>query len=82
MLSCIGGLLAAAAVRLGLGQSAGKISIGNIMLLIPGIALTNSIRDMFSGDTISGTLRFCEAVLLSITVAFGFVLTLRIGAVL
>lgn len=48
------------------------INIGVIMLLIPGIALTNSIRDMFSGDTISGMLRFCEACVLSITIAWGF----------
>ena len=37
------------------------ISIGNIMLLIPGVALTNSLRDMFSGNTISGLMRFIEA---------------------
>ena len=50
----------------------GSISIGNIMLLIPGIALTNSIRDMFSGDTISGLLRFTEALVLSVVIALGF----------
>lgn len=48
------------------------INIGVIMLLIPGIALTNAIRDMFSGDTISGMLRFCEALVLSIAIAWGF----------
>ena len=31
--------------RNGLGQDVNKIIIGNIMLLIPGIALTNSLRD-------------------------------------
>ena len=48
------------------------INIGIIMLLIPGIALTNSIRDMFSGDTISGLLRFIEALVLSVAIAWGF----------
>jgi len=48
------------------------INIGVIMLLIPGIALTNAIRDMFSGDTISGMLRFSEALVLSIAIAWGF----------
>lgn len=48
------------------------INIGVIMLLVPGIALTNSIRDMFSGDTISGMLRFIEALALSIAIAWGF----------
>lgn len=72
--SCLGGLLAGLAVKLRLGHSADMISIGNIMLLIPGVALTNSLRDMFSGNTISGLMRFIEAVLLALTIAFGFAL--------
>lgn len=48
------------------------INIGIIMLLIPGIALTTAIRDMFSGDTISGLLRFIEALVLSVAIAWGF----------
>lgn len=70
--SAFGGLFAFLSARLGLGMHADKISIGNIMLLIPGIPLTNAIRDMFQGDTISGLLRFCEAVLLAVCVAAGF----------
>ena len=62
------------AVRSGLGDSEDLISIGNIMLFIPGIGLTNSLRDMFSGDTMSGLLRFIEAILLALTIAFGFAL--------
>lgn len=72
--SCLGGLLAALAVRTGLGDNVDMISIGNIMLLIPGIALTNSLRDMFSGNTISGMMRFIEAVLLALVIACGFAL--------
>lgn len=72
--SILGGLGALLLVKIGLGESAYYISIGNIMLLIPGIALTNGIRDMFSGDTISGLLRFAEALLLSVVIAFAFVM--------
>lgn len=72
--SCLGGLLAGLAVRFHLGDSVEMISIGNIMLLIPGVALTNSLRDMFSGNTISGLMRFIEAILLALTIAFGFAL--------
>ena len=50
-------------VGFGLGQNPDKIIIGNIMLLIPGIALTTSLRDMINGDTISGLLGLSEAVL-------------------
>ena len=72
--SCLGGLMAAAAVQTGLGHSEEMISIGNIMLLIPGIALTNSLRDMFSGNTMSGLLRFLEAIIMAMVIAFGFAL--------
>ena len=72
--SLLGGLLAGLAVKFHLGDNVDMISIGNIMLLIPGIALTNSLRDMFSGNTISGLMRFIEAILLALTIAFGFAL--------
>ncbi len=61
-------------VRLNLGQSVEDIVIGNIMLLIPGVALTNSLRDMISGDTMSGILRFMEACIVALAIASGFIL--------
>ena len=70
-------LLSAAAigmVSLGLGEDVNKMIIGFIMLLIPGIALTNSLRDMISGDTISGLLRFLSAVLVASAIAAGYIL--------
>lgn len=70
------GFGALAVVRLGIGQNISKIVIGNIMLLIPGIPLTNSIRDMLSGDTMSGILRLCESLLLAVTIAGGTALVL------
>ena len=53
-----------------------KIIIGNIMLLIPGIALTTSVRDMISGDTVSGMLGLCEALIRALAIAAGFALVL------
>lgn len=50
------------------------IIIGNIMSLIPGIGLTNALRDLFTGDMITGTLRSIEALLLTIAIAIGFAL--------
>ena len=44
------------------------------MLFIPGIAFTNSLRDLFSGDTITGLIRFFESLLLAILLALGFAL--------
>jgi uncharacterized membrane protein YjjP (DUF1212 family) len=72
--SFAGGSLAILVVAIGAGDAADKISIGNIMLLIPGLQLTNSMRDIFSGDTLSALLRFCNACVLAMLIAFGFAL--------
>ena len=56
------------------GISEDTVIIGNIMILIPGIALTNSIRDLFSGDLMSGTLRLLESVIQAMAIAAGYVL--------
>jgi len=55
-----------------------KIMIGDIMLLIPGIAITNSVRDMLIGDTLSGTMRFIESLIWAIAIAGGFMLAIAI----
>lgn len=48
-----------------------KIIIGDIMLLIPGIAMTNAIRDILMGDTVSGTMRLVESTLWAGSLAGG-----------
>ncbi len=53
-----------------------KIIIGTIMLLIPGMAFTTSIRDMINGDIISGMLGLCDALLRAVAIAVGFALVL------
>ena len=59
------------------------VIIGNIMSLIPGIGLTNALRDLFCGDMITGILRSIEALLLTVAIALGFALpTLLLGGVL
>ena len=50
-----------------------KILIGDIMLLIPGLAFCNSIHDMVMGDTISGVLSMFDAVLRALSIAIGYV---------
>lgn len=49
-----------------------KIIIGDIMLLIPGIAMTNAVRDILVGDTISGIMKLVESLLWAGTLACGF----------
>lgn len=65
-------LSAVVLTRFGLDDSVDKIIIGNIMLLIPGISLTTALRDMISGDTISGLLGLCEALIRALAIALGF----------
>lgn len=70
-------------VRWGVGDDINKIIIGDIMLLIPGIALTNSLRDMISGETMTGILRFLNAVLVAAAIAAGYIVAVHlIGGVL
>lgn len=52
------------------------VIIGVIMLLIPGLAMTNATRDMLSGDTISGVMRFVESLLWATVLALGFMAAL------
>lgn len=59
-------------VSAGIGQHADKITIGNIMVLIPGLAFTNSLRDLINGDTISGILGISEAIVKAVAIAIGF----------
>jgi len=74
---------AAGAVVGGFVQDAAIMIIGTIMLLIPGRALTNSLRDMIDGDMMSGLLRFLSAVLSAVAIAAGYLLAAQItGGVL
>lgn len=77
------GTFAVLFVKIGFGNDLDNIVIGNIMLMIPGVAITNSIRDMISGDTMSGLLRFAESIIKATAVTLGFVLaTVYLGSLI
>ena len=65
-------IFAIIALKLNWINAVDKVVIGNIMTLIPGIGLTNAIRDLFVGDSIAGLLRFIEAVLTALALAAGY----------
>lgn len=48
-----------------------KVIIGTIMPLVPGIALTTSIRDFFNGDYLSGAIHMIDAILTAFCIAVG-----------
>lgn len=70
--SAIVTLLAFLTVKIGWIDRVDTVIIGNIMTLIPGIGLTNALRDLFVGDSITGILRFIEAILTATAIAAGY----------
>lgn len=76
--SFVSGTLAIISTHLGFGNNADKIMIGDIMLLIPGLLLVNSIKEMLNRDVVTGLYRFVEAVFVAVAIAGGFALSVLI----
>ncbi len=72
----LGGFSAVLLCLWGVGDNLDKIMIGDIMLLIPGMALTTSIKDMMCGDIIAGLLRFIESIMVAGAIALGYAIPL------
>ena len=58
------------------------IIMGDIMLMIPGLAITNAVRNMLVGDTISGAVRLLESLIWAAALAGGFMMALAIVGML
>ena len=54
------------------------ILIGDIMLLIPGLAMTNAVRNLLGGNTISGVVRLIESLIWAAALAGGFMTAMLI----
>ena len=76
IISFLSGLFTILIMSTGLGAHQDKIMIGGIMLLIPGIAMTNSVRDMLIGDIVTGMLRLTNSLLQAAAIACGFALSI------
>lgn len=61
--------LAIIASKLGIIAKPDSTIIGCLMILTPGIAITNSLRDMIGGNLVSGTMRMVEAILIATSIA-------------
>ena len=79
----ISGLIAAIAVSNGFAENIDSIIIGSMMPMLPGVAITNSVRDFMSGELISGLTGMALAVFTAIGIAMGtgFVLSLYVRGV-
>ncbi|WP_445488993.1 threonine/serine exporter family protein [Niallia sp. 03133] len=65
------GLIAFAAVYLGLGKEVDKIIIGSVMPLVPGLLITNAVRDLMAGHLVSGISKGAEAFLTAFAIGSG-----------
>ncbi len=48
------------------------VMMGTIMVVIPGLLMCNAIRDLFSGDTYSGTSELLNAVITTLAIVAGY----------
>lgn len=67
----VAALIAATSVQLNISDNIDTPIIGSIMLLVPGIAITNAIRDTIAGDLVSGVTRAVEAIFIAVAIAIG-----------
>ena len=70
--SLIGGMLAYLASICGIIDNLGCVMIGAIMLLIPGIMISTSIRDILIDDVLSGSIKLFQAIATSLAIAAGY----------
>lgn len=55
----------------GIGHNVDLITIGALMLLVPGLIFTNAMRDIMAGDTMTGISKTAEALLIGAAIALG-----------
>lgn len=60
-----------ACMNFGIINDLNKLIAGSIMLLVPGLSLTNSIRDLLEGQLVSGLARAAEAFFIGLSAAIG-----------
>lgn len=74
--SFIIGLLSFFLVRIGAGQQLDKIIIGSVMTLVPGLLVTNAVRDLMAGHLVSGLSKGAEALLTAFAIGSGIAVVL------
>ena len=47
------------------------VTISTLMVLVPGMALTNAMREIMAGDIISGLSRAADSILTAAAIAIG-----------
>ena len=68
----LGGILSVLLCLIHFGENMSFVMIGGVMLMIPGISIGTSLKDIIYGDVLSGSIRLMQAVAASIAIAAGF----------
>lgn len=63
--------------RMGMVGNLDSLIIGCLMPLVPGLAITAGMRDLFEGHLLTGMVRIVEAILISTVIGIGIALTLQ-----
>lgn len=77
--SLLGSLFAVLVSLTGLSKHEGVIIIGAILPLLPGLAVTNAIRDLLAGDLLSGVARGAEAIFTAAAIAVAVAVAISIS---
>lgn len=76
MMSVIGGVLTVVlcwlAGLVGLECHGLMVMIGTIMVVVPGLLICNAVRDLFTGDLLTGTFQILNGILITLAIAAGY----------
>ncbi|MBE1446928.1 threonine/serine exporter family protein [Paenibacillus sp. OAS669] len=70
------GALSSYFVKLGIGHQLDTIIIGSVMPLVPGLLITNAVRDLMAGHLVSGMSKGAEAFLTASAIGAGIALVI------
>ena len=65
-------------LSLKLGSNLSPIIIGSIMIFLPGVSITNAVRDTLAGDMVSGASKGIEAAVIAVSLAAGVGVSLKL----
>lgn len=63
-------------IKTGIGNELDKIIIGSVMPLVPGLLITNAVRDLMAGHLVSGLSKGAEAFLTAFAIGSGIAVIL------
>lgn len=73
------GIIALITVKMGLGSGMDKIIIGSVMPLVPGLLITNAVRDLMDGHLVSALSKGADAFLTALAIGTGIAIVFLVS---